>query len=134
MLIVADSSPLIVLINIGQVGLLPELFGEVVIPPAVAEELRADKRPPAVQAFIAAPPGWLIERVPAVVEPIPALHPGELAAISLAMELKADLLLIDDSRAGKLPPVARFHSPAQLECLSWLPTEGYLTCATPLNA
>lgn len=26
------------------------------------------------------------------------LHPGELAAISLAQELKADLLLIDESR------------------------------------
>jgi len=34
MLVIADSSPLIVLVNIGLVDLLPRLFGQVVIPPA----------------------------------------------------------------------------------------------------
>jgi predicted nucleic acid-binding protein len=39
MLVVADSSPLIVLIQIGQIDVLPALFGEVVIPPEVSAEL-----------------------------------------------------------------------------------------------
>ena len=34
MLVIADSSPLIALVNIGHVEVLPKLFGQVVIPPA----------------------------------------------------------------------------------------------------
>jgi predicted nucleic acid-binding protein len=56
MLIVADSSPLIVLVNIRQIDVLPKLFGRVVIPPAVASELVAPSRPQAVRDFIAARP------------------------------------------------------------------------------
>jgi predicted nucleic acid-binding protein len=96
MLVVADSSPLILLINIGHIDVLPRLFGQVVIPPEVSAELHQSNRPRAVHDFIASHPAWLLERVPTAIEPIPALHAGELAAISLAQELKADLLLIDD--------------------------------------
>lgn len=84
MLVVADSSPLIVLINIGHTDVLPKLFGEVVVPPQVAAELRQPNRPQRVREFAASPPEWLHERAPAAIEPIPALHAGELAAISLA--------------------------------------------------
>ena len=35
MLVVADSSPLIALINIGHIEILPQLFGTVIIPPTV---------------------------------------------------------------------------------------------------
>ncbi len=101
MLVVADSSPLIVLVNIGQVGLLPKLFTRAVIPSAVAAELRHASRPQAVRDFIASRPAWLTEQSPATIEPIPALHAGELAAISLARELKADLLLIDEVRGRR---------------------------------
>ena len=98
MLVVADSSPLIVLINIWHVDVLPRLFGQIVIPPEVSAELHQSERPQAVRDFIASRPTWLLERAPVAIEPIPALHAGELAAISLAQELKADLLLIDELR------------------------------------
>ena len=84
MLVVADSSPLIVLINIGQINALPELFGQVVVPPQVAAELRQSNRPPAVRDFINARPAWLVETVPTTFVPISNLHAGELAAICLA--------------------------------------------------
>ena len=70
MLVVADSSPFIVLINIGRIDILPHLFGMVIVPPEVSGELREDKRPQAVRTFIAAPPAWLIEQAPKSVEPI----------------------------------------------------------------
>jgi predicted nucleic acid-binding protein len=101
MVVVADSSPLIVLVNIGHVGVLPTLFGEVVIPPAVLSELHSANRPAAVRNFVAQPPSWLLERAPSKIEPITGLHAGELAAISLALELRADLLLIDDLSGRK---------------------------------
>jgi predicted nucleic acid-binding protein len=101
MLVVADSSPLIVLIVIGQVEVLPKLFREVVIPPEVSAELHHSNRPQAVRDFMSSRPAWLIERIPAVIDSIPSLHAGEIAAISLAQELKADLLLIDDVQGRK---------------------------------
>jgi predicted nucleic acid-binding protein len=96
MLVVADSSPLIVLITIGHIDVLHKLFGQVIVPPEVAAELLHSNRSQDVRDFMSFHPTWLIERAPAAIEPIPSLHAGELAAISLARELKADLLLIDE--------------------------------------
>lgn len=101
MIVVADSSPLFALINIRQIDLLPKLFGRVIIPREISLELSQSSRPRVVRDFIASPPSWLVERTPVAIQPIPALHAGELAAISLAYELKADLLLIDESRGRK---------------------------------
>jgi len=101
MLVIAVSSPLIVLVNIGQIGVLPALFGNVTNPPQVAEELARPNRPQVVRDFIANKPSWLKVEAPAVIEPIPLLQSGEAAAISLAIQLKADLLLIDDLQGRK---------------------------------
>ena len=106
MIVVADSSPLIVLVNIGCIRILPDLFGEVVIPPQIAAELADARRPQAVQDFMGAKPTWLRVQAPARVESIPDLHEGERAAISLAGELNADLLLIDESD-GRSAALAR---------------------------
>jgi predicted nucleic acid-binding protein len=51
MIVVADSSPLVVLVNIGQIDLLRALFQQILIPPDVAAELASAKRPEAVRAF-----------------------------------------------------------------------------------
>lgn len=96
MLIVADSSPLIVLIEIGHIEILRDLFIEVIVPPQVLDELRSSRRPKPIRDFVRSLPQWISERAPSVVEPIPHLHPGESAAIALATELNADLLLIDE--------------------------------------
>ncbi|MFM2314486.1 MAG: hypothetical protein RLZZ04_3762 [Cyanobacteriota bacterium] len=45
MIVVADTSVLCYLILIEQVELLPHLFGEIAIPQAVYEELKAEKAP-----------------------------------------------------------------------------------------
>jgi predicted nucleic acid-binding protein len=77
MLVIADSSPLIVLVNIGHIEVLPKLFGEVVIPPAVATEIAAPARPQAARDFAAARPAWLRVQAPITVQLIPQLHQGE---------------------------------------------------------
>lgn len=56
MIVVADSSPLIVLVSIGQLEILSALFGEVFIPPQIAAELSEAKRPQPVRNFIAGRP------------------------------------------------------------------------------
>ena len=77
MIVVGDSSPLIVLVNIGHIGILPALFDAVFIPPQIAAELSDAKRPHAVQEFIAGKPLWLRIQAPASVEPIPDIHEGQ---------------------------------------------------------
>lgn len=102
MVVVADSSPLRYLIVLGEQDLLPELLGEIWIPSAVLEELSASATPVGVRAFLHSPPGWLQVRDPekGFLEGIPIqLDRGERAALALARELGADLVLLDDAAA-----------------------------------
>lgn len=99
MLVVADSSPLIVLVQIGHVDVLPGLFGQIIITPAVADELSSRRRPQLVRAFFDPGPPWLSVRRPHKTEPIQGLHLGEAEALSLAIELHADVVLVDERRA-----------------------------------
>lgn len=99
MLVVADSSPLIVLVTIGHIDVLPRLFGSVCIPPAVDRELRSVRRQRVVREFFETQRAWLEVRQPAHLQSIPHLHPGELEALSLAIELQAELVLVDERKA-----------------------------------
>jgi predicted nucleic acid-binding protein len=101
MIVVADTSPLIVLINIGQIDLLPKLFHSVLVPPEVVRELGGSRASPSVSQFAASPPAWLTIQAPHRLLPGLSLHPGEVAAISLAIEMRAELLLMDE-KEGRL--------------------------------
>lgn len=102
MIVVADTSPLNYLVLIGQIELLPQLYGEVLIPKAVREELSATDAPESVRNWIGGKPSWL--KVETLTEPLAAelleLHQGEAEAIALAEKLAATLLLIDE-REGR---------------------------------
>ena len=101
MLVIADTTPLRYLVVLGQVDLLPTLFGQVIIPLAVAGELQHPKAPAAVRAWIASPPPWLDMRPSSLLPDavLLRLDPGEREAILLAQELQADLVLVDDQDA-----------------------------------
>ncbi len=78
--------------------ILPALFRRVLIPPAVAEELQRPRTPAPVRAWMGSPPAWLEVRTPCqplVITALP-LGAGEREAISLAQDLRAELLLMDD--------------------------------------
>ena len=106
MIVVADTSPFVALVNIGHVDLLPGMYGRIIVPPEVAAELASPKRPEAVRSFIAAPPAWLEIHAPSSVEAIDGLDAGEAAAISLAREVGADRVIIDEG-SGRKAAVAR---------------------------
>ena len=91
-MVVADTSPLIVLSKIGALSLLAEVFHQVYIPPEVRDELTATG---SFEIDIPAS-SWLKVQAAKTFSPIPHLHVGETAAIHLALELKSALLLIDD--------------------------------------
>jgi predicted nucleic acid-binding protein len=102
MIIVADSSPLVVLVSIGHVDVLPALFPGILIPPQVEAELASAKRPELVRAFIAEPPPWIRIQHPSSLDRIEGLHAGETAAISLARDVGADLVIIDERLGRKM--------------------------------
>lgn len=99
-IVVADTGPLHYLILIGQIDVLPQLFGAVAVPATVAGELRHPHAPNAVRAWAASPPPWFaVHDDPVEPASLRRLDSGERAAIALAHALGAGLLLLDD-RAG----------------------------------
>jgi len=97
MIVVADTTPLRYLLVIEREHLLPALYGRVIIPPAVAEELNHESTPDVIRAWLAGRPDWLEIRQPThTLPPEVDLDPGEQQAIALAEELAADLLLVDE--------------------------------------
>jgi predicted nucleic acid-binding protein len=83
--------------------LLRELFGKVLVPAAVIEELRHPAAPSPVASWLLHIPSWIEVRAVSA-RPDPALELldlGEREAIQLAQEQHADLLLIDERR-GRL--------------------------------
>lgn len=98
--IVSDTGPLISWARAGHVPLLRKLISGLVVPNAVVVELSKPGRPGA-DLLLEGP--WLSGRVlppSAVLDGFPGLlGAGERHAISLAVLLKADYILMDDGRA-----------------------------------
>lgn len=99
-LIVSDNSPLNLLIRVGQTHVLPVMFTRVIIPPQVAAEMAHPKAPDAVRKFIADSPPWLAIQRPSRLLSLPELDQGEVAAISLAVELNA-VLMVDEQEGRR---------------------------------
>jgi predicted nucleic acid-binding protein len=99
MRVVVNTSPLIALDRIGQLGLLKRLYGEVVRPQSVLDELLAgvDQHPGSMDLLEAQ---W-IKTEPDPLETVMRreLGAGETAAIALAMRSGADLVVLDDLQA-----------------------------------
>ena len=117
MIVVSDTTPLRYLIEIEEVQILEGLFGEVVIPEKVSEELQRKNTPAPVKEWMKSRPAWLEVRQAdiSLFTPKKKIQDGERQAIALAIELKAGALLIDDGDAIKeahrlnLPTVRLFN-------------------------
>jgi predicted nucleic acid-binding protein len=99
MIVISDTSPLNYLVLIDEIELLPKLFGTVIIPQSVLSELRRTEAPNKVKIWLATNPTWLEIRNATVIDSTITLGTGESEAISLAKEINADVVLIDDKKA-----------------------------------
>ena len=108
MIVVADTSPLNYLIRLGRPDVLREIYGRVLVPRAVLIEMQHPEAPPEVSAWASAAPAWLetmeVQQLDASLAE--ELGAGEREANSLALEVQADVLLIDE-RAGRREAEAR---------------------------
>ncbi len=98
MIVVSDTSPILNLAATNKLYLLRDLYGDIVIPPAVGQEL--------VRNRIQLEPSWTRvvaaedqNKVAALRE---QLDPGEAEAIVVAGELHAGLLLVDEKRGRRI--------------------------------
>ena len=103
MIVVSDTTPLISLLKINRIDLLERLFGEVLIPQAVFNELTSDERFQ-VEAeqikrkeFIRMKPVNNPESAD-ILKRATGLDQGESEAIVLTDELNAELLLMDEAK------------------------------------
>jgi len=98
---VTDTSPLNYLILLGKVGVFQRIYGRVLVPPAVMAELKHPGASEEVRTWAGSPPAWLeVVRVRAVDSTLSlTLGVGEREAISLAAEIRADILILDDFQA-----------------------------------
>jgi predicted nucleic acid-binding protein len=67
--IVSDAPPLNYLVEIGAADVLPQLYGRVIIPPAVRAELNHVKTPKAVREWLSKSPAWLEVVAPSNIPP-----------------------------------------------------------------
>lgn len=107
MIVVSDTTPLISLLKINRLDLLKKLFGDVLIPQAVFDELTDDER-------FRLEADQIREKKFIVVKPVnnpestnilkraTGLDQGESEAIVLTDELKADLLLMDEAKGRNI--------------------------------
>jgi len=104
MTVVSNTSPLRYLIAVGRADLVAQIFRHVLIPRAVEQELTDPSTPDAVRQWMAQRPSWLEIRASRAPDPELArrLDQGEAEAIQLAIDLRADFLLIDEVRGRKV--------------------------------
>jgi predicted nucleic acid-binding protein len=131
--VVADTTPLNYLIIIGRAEILTSLFGEVLIPQAVLEELSHPKAPETVCRWLQEPPSWLrISPVEHLDETI-QLGKGENEAISLAIERRVKVVLMDE-RLGREAAEARGLIPlGTLNLIDLADEQGLLDGIATLN-
>ena len=121
--------------EIGHIGILPQLFDRVFIPSLVRDELSHPAAPASVRAWVNAPPAWL-EVLPVTVSDDPAfrsLDDGEKAALTLGITLGADLILIDDRKGAAVALKKGFQIIGTLGLLTRSAQRGLLDLADPLG-
>lgn len=102
MVVVSDTSPITNLLKIGKIDLLQQIFGEVIIPVGVYEELT---RIPAQKKKIENI-NWIKKHNARdeilISNLLKLLDKGESESIALAIALDADYLLIDERKGRKV--------------------------------
>ena len=135
MIVISDTLPVLNLARIGRLELLSALYYQVIIPEAVYEELTVSKGalPPAIDQ---ASEPWLTIATPKDQARVQRLRedldPGEAEAIVLAIERRADLLLVDERRAWQIATDAGLTVTGLLGTVARAKLAGLIPLAQPV--
>jgi len=137
-IVVSDTSPITNLAAIGQLDLLRQLYTSIVIPVAVYNEMVAVDRlvPGAVEVQILS---WIQTQAVANAQSVMDIQTshddidlGEAEAIILSLELKADLLLMDERRGRALAANYGLSVTGLLGVLVQAKRNGFIPTVKPL--
>lgn len=127
MIVVSDTSPITSLTDVGKVELLLVLYGTVVVPREVARELERGR---------VTLPRWLqvrdVSDRAAVMRLETELDLGEAEALALAVELKADQVLIDEQLGRAVAARLGLRHIGVLGVLLEAKQQGHLEAARPV--
>jgi predicted nucleic acid-binding protein len=133
-IVVCDASPLISLAAVQHLELLHQLYAEIVVPEAVHREMTANLDLPGAAEIAAA--RWIhVQPVHnrALVEALSLqIDIGEAAAIALAVETGADLLLMDERRGRRAATRLGQRVVGVLGVLVEAKERGYLPAVQPV--
>ncbi len=135
MIVVADTSVILNLCFLGQEPLLPVLFGTVHAPPQVeAEFVRLATADVRFQGLVF--PAFIQRTAPQTTAHAwahsPVLHAGEIAALSLAQELRADLVLMDEAEGRAAATALKLTTMGLLGILLQARQRGLISAVAPL--
>ncbi len=133
-IVVSDTSPIRALAHLSLLTLLPELFSEVRVPPAVDDELR---RPPAgLPRVDVRDLRFVTIQAPRdrarVRELLRDLDPGESEALALAVEVGVSAVLIDESAGRRMAKQLRLLPVGALGVLIRAKQRGLVPEVVPL--
>jgi uncharacterized protein len=136
LIVVADAGPIIHLSRIGRIDLLPVLYGHLLIPLVVYDEVvhtgrgltgSAELKGAAWAEIVKdAPDPEMLSRLRSRVDA------GEAAAICLAYDRRADLILSDDREARELVRESGFQVQGTLGILMEAKQRGHVSSLSPL--
>ena len=134
MLVVADTSVLLNLCRVGHEHLLPPLFREVQIPPAVhGEFVQLSQNHARFRGLVL--PGWVkistAVAVPREVADCPDLDAGETEALALALQIQADAVLLDEA-AARLAAVHSSYPSSESPAFFFAKAHGLIATVRPV--
>ncbi len=121
MIVISNSSPLIALSCLDQLEILAQLFGTVFIPGSVSHELVMKNMMPLQKKRII----QALDRIVVVKHPTRTrqftrtIDAGEVGVLNLAIELQADLVLLDDRKARNEAKELGLHPAMTSAVLLW---------------
>ena len=120
MIVVSDTSPICALHHLRLLPILQTLYGQVYAPPAVREEL--DSPSAQFERILLTDYDFIVVRAPhniaQVEQLLQSLDLGESEALSLALELRADAVLIDEADGRKAAEDKRRSAAGHVGCIA----------------
>jgi len=131
--VVTDTSPLNYLIQIHQAAWLGRLFERVILPGSVLRELLDPRAPALVREWCRELPDWIELRDHAGPAASYGLDAGETEAISLALDLGIQTVIMDERNGRRVAEEHGLTTLGTLTLLEAADARGYLDFESVLN-
>lgn len=133
--VIVNSTPLIALCHVNQLVVLKQLYGEIIIPKAVYDEISV-KEDSICKKTVDESLDWIhvqeIQNHVAKAMFKSQLHEGEVEVMILAMEQQADVVIIDDQNAKKYAKYLKLPVTGTLGVLMKAKQNGYIFELKPI--